>query len=82
MLGYTPAERDRDFLRRITLVMLRVALTVVVPVAFAVTVPAEAIAGRGHGAQLAGAVALACALLAFTRWFWKRGLRQYSGASA
>ncbi|HEY8521155.1 MAG TPA: ABC-2 family transporter protein [Gammaproteobacteria bacterium] len=61
---------------------LRLMLTVVVPVAFAVTVPAEALAGRLSPQMLASAAALAVALLAFSRWFWRRGLRRYSGASA
>ncbi|HEX6998788.1 MAG TPA: ABC-2 family transporter protein [Gammaproteobacteria bacterium] len=61
---------------------LRLMLTVVVPVAFAVTVPAEALAGRLSPRMLANAVLLAVALLAFSRWFWRRGLRRYSGASA
>jgi ABC-2 type transport system permease protein len=61
---------------------LRWTLTLVVPVAFAVTVPAEAVAGRLDAATLAGAVALALALLAASRAFWKAGLRHYSGASA
>jgi ABC-2 type transport system permease protein len=61
---------------------LRLTLTFVVPVAFAVTVPSQAIVGRLDGATLAGAIALAVALLAASRWFWRRGLRQYSGASA
>jgi ABC-2 type transport system permease protein len=61
---------------------LRWTLTLVVPVAFAVTVPAEAIAGRLDAATLAGALALAALLLAASRAFWKAGLRHYSGASA
>lgn len=61
---------------------LRLLLTVVVPIAFAVTVPAEALAGRLSAGMLAGAIALAAALLAFSRWFWRQGLRRYSGASA
>jgi len=61
---------------------LRWALTLVVPVAFAVTVPAQAVSGRLSGAMLAGAFALALGLLAFSRWFWLQGLRHYSGASA
>jgi ABC-type uncharacterized transport system permease subunit len=28
------------------------------------------------------AAAFAAVLLVFTRWFWRRGLRRYSGASA
>lgn len=61
---------------------LRIGLTFLVPIAFAVTVPAEALAGRLTPLTLAGAAAFALALLAFTRWFWRFGLRHYSGASA
>jgi len=61
---------------------LRWMLTLVVPVAFAVTVPAEAIAGRVEPTSLAGAVGLAAAMLTASRWFWKKGLSHYSGASA
>ncbi len=61
---------------------LRVTLTFVVPVAFATTVPAQAISGRLDATALAGAVALAAALLVATRLFWRIGVRRYSGASA
>lgn len=61
---------------------LRFALTFIVPVAFATTVPAEALTGRLSGETLAAAVALAIALFAVSRVFWRVGLRQYSGASA
>jgi ABC-2 type transport system permease protein len=61
---------------------LRWILTLVVPVAFAVTVPAEALSGRVSFAMLAGAVLVAAALVTFSRWFWRLGLRRYSGASA
>jgi ABC-2 type transport system permease protein len=61
---------------------LRAILTFVVPVAFATTVPAEALAGRLTWQTLAGAIALAGALLAVSRWFWGVGIRHYSGASA
>jgi len=61
---------------------LRWTLTLIVPVAFAVTVPAEAISGRLGGGTLLGAIALAGAALAFSRWFWRRGLVRYAGASA
>ena len=61
---------------------LRWLLTLVVPVAFAVTVPAEALTGRMQASELAGALGLAAALLLGSRAFWKRGLRHYSGASA
>lgn len=61
---------------------LRFTLTFLVPVAFAITVPAEAMSGRLDTRTLLGAVALAIALLAFSRWFWRLGIRHYSGASA
>ncbi len=61
---------------------LRGTLTFLVPVAFATTVPAEALAGRLSGQTLLGAAALAVFLFAFARWFWRRGIRHYSGASA
>lgn len=61
---------------------LRYSLTFLVPVAFATTVPAEALAGRLTAQTLLGAVALAAALLAGSRWFWRVGVRHYSGASA
>jgi ABC-2 type transport system permease protein len=61
---------------------LRWTLTLLVPVAFAVTVPAEAVAGRLGPATLLGSVALAAATLVASRLFWKAGLRRYAGASA
>jgi len=61
---------------------LRFALTFIVPVAFATTVPAEALSGRLTWQTLLGAVALAAALLVASRWFWRVGIRNYSGASA
>lgn len=61
---------------------LRLTLTFLVPVVFAISVPAEAVVGRLNGATLAESVVLAAALLAVSRWFWRYGLRRYSGASA
>jgi len=61
---------------------LRFALTFIVPVAFATTVPAEALSGRLTAQTLLGAVALAAALLVVSRLFWRVGIRYYSGASA
>jgi ABC-2 type transport system permease protein len=61
---------------------LRVTLSTVVPIGIAVTVPAQAIAGRldapGLMAMLVGSVAA----WSFSTWFWRRGLRTYTGASA
>jgi ABC-2 type transport system permease protein len=61
---------------------LRFALTFIVPVAFATTVPAEALTGRLTGNTLLGAMAAACVLLALSRLCWRMGLQRYSGASA
>lgn len=61
---------------------LRVILTFLVPVAFAVTVPAEAIVGRLTWTTLAAALGLAVAIFAAARAFWLYGVRSYSGASA
>ena len=61
---------------------LRAVLTFLVPVAFATTVPASAVSGRITDANLVGTVALAVALLIVSRWFWRVGIRFYSGASA
>ena len=61
---------------------LRFALTFIVPVAFATTIPVEALTGRLTLPTLLGAVALAVALAAISRFFWRIGLRHYAGASA
>jgi ABC-2 type transport system permease protein len=61
---------------------LRYSVTFLVPVAFAVTVPAEALTSRLHLRTFVVALVFAVALFAFTRWFWRFGLRRYSGASA
>ena len=61
---------------------LRYSMTYLVPIGFAVTVPAQAITHRLHWATVVVALLFACALSLFTRWFWRFGLRRYSGASA
>ncbi|MBT4497448.1 MAG: ABC transporter permease [Gemmatimonadetes bacterium] len=61
---------------------LRYILTFLVPVAFAVTVPAQALSGRLTGTTILSAVLLACAMLLLSRWFWKLGVKSYAGASA
>ena len=61
---------------------LRFGLTLVVPVAFAVTVPAEALTGRLDWQTALAAAGLAALLLAVSRLVWGVGLRRYSGASA
>jgi ABC-2 type transport system permease protein len=61
---------------------LRVGFTVLVPLAFAITVPASALTGRASGWLLLGSVAFTAALAAVTRWTWRLALRRYSGASS
>lgn len=61
---------------------LRFGLTFLVPVTFAVTVPAEALTGRISTPTALLATGLAAALLVVSRSFWRFGVRRYSGASA
>ncbi len=61
---------------------LRITLSTVVPIGIAVTVPAQAISGRldtlGLVAMLVGTIVVCW----FATWFWRLGLRSYTGASA
>ncbi|MEK6588957.1 MAG: ABC-2 family transporter protein [Chloroflexota bacterium] len=61
---------------------LRLGLTFLVPVAFAVTVPAEALTGRLSPLTLVLALGMSALAIVAARWFWHFGLRHYSGASA
>jgi ABC-2 type transport system permease protein len=61
---------------------LRFGVTFLVPIAFAITVPAEAVTSRLEWPTVVLALGFAAALFAFTRWWWGFGLRRYSGASA
>jgi len=61
---------------------LRFALTFLVPIAVATTVPAQALAGRLNWQTLAGMIGLAFIISAISRIFWRFGIRRYSGASA
>jgi viologen exporter family transport system permease protein len=61
---------------------LRYGLTFIVPVAFAVTVPAEALTGRLNLVDLIIALGIAVFLVILSRAFWKFGLRRYSSASS
>lgn len=61
---------------------LRLTLSTAVPIGIAVTVPAQAISGRldlfGLGLLVIGTVAA----FVVASWFWRLGLRSYTGASA
>ena len=61
---------------------LRYTVTFLVPIAFAITVPAQAVTSRLDWETLLLSLGFAIFLFAFTRWFWRVGLRNYSGASA
>ena len=61
---------------------LRAALTFLVPVAFAVTAPSQALVGRLSVDVLALAIGMALVLLLASRLFWRFGIRRYAGASA
>ncbi len=61
---------------------LRLLLTYLVPIGFAITVPSESLTGRLTWQR--GAITVGFLVLAFTltRFVWVRGTRRYSGASA
>ncbi len=61
---------------------LRFGVTFLVPIAFAITVPAEAVTSRLEVQTLAFAGLFTVGAFAFSRWFWRFGLRHYTGASA
>lgn len=61
---------------------LRFGLTFLVPISFALTVPVEALTARASVTMLVIEFAMACALVAFTRWYFRFALRNYTGASA
>jgi len=61
---------------------LRATLSTLVPIGIAVTVPAQAISGRVDALGLATIILVGAGSLVFTAWFWRRGLRSYTGASA
>lgn len=61
---------------------LRFGITFLVPIAFAITVPAEAVTARLEWQTLLFAALFTAAAFAFARWFWRFGLRRYTGASA
>jgi viologen exporter family transport system permease protein len=61
---------------------MRYSLTFLVPIGFAITVPAEALTSRLQLNSVLLATGFAIVLVIASRWFWRRGLRRYSGASA
>jgi ABC-2 type transport system permease protein len=61
---------------------LRVTLSTIVPIGIAVTIPAQAIAGRLDWVGLAAMLLGTAGMWLFAGWFWRCGLRSYTGASA
>lgn len=61
---------------------MRSSLTFLIPVAFAVTVPAESLTSRITTGTFVGAIVFTTVLVVVTRVIWKTGLKYYSGASA
>lgn len=61
---------------------MRFGLTFLVPIGFAVTVPAEAATNRLTGATVIVSVAVAAVFGIGSRWIWRTGLKRYSGASS
>jgi ABC-2 type transport system permease protein len=61
---------------------LRFTLATVVPIGIAVTVPAEAISGRMALETFFGMLIGTALAVAAASWFWRIGLRNYTGASA
>ncbi len=82
IVGLTGVESSIGFVDAFAFAFALGVGCVLVPVAFAVTVPAQALTSRLQWPTLVLSVAFGTALFAFTRWFWRFGLRHYSGASA
>lgn len=61
---------------------LRGIVTFLIPLAFAVTIPAETLSARQSWGIVGIAVAFCGFLLLVTRWVWVTNLRKYAGASA
>ena len=61
---------------------LRLVFTVVLPVAFLTTVPAEVILGRGSAPLVGAALLVAGVSFGLSRAFWRFALRHYTSASS
>jgi ABC-2 type transport system permease protein len=61
---------------------LRITLSTIVPIGIAVTVPAQAVAGRLDTIGLVGMLLGTLVVWFFAGWFWRLGVRNYTGASA
>lgn len=61
---------------------LRYSMTYLVPIGFAVTVPAQAVTHRLHWLTVLVAAVFAVCVFGIARRFWRFGVTKYSGASA
>lgn len=61
---------------------MRILLTYIVPIAFAITVPAQTLVGRLTAQTFGFTLVLTVVLFGLGRVIWTVGLRNYSGASA
>ncbi|MCL4505660.1 MAG: ABC-2 family transporter protein [Chloroflexi bacterium] len=62
--------------------LLRVFLTLVAPIAFITTFPAQAILGKLDGGILPLAVGMGVTTFVASAWFWRYAVRTYSSASS
>ncbi|NJM42221.1 MAG: hypothetical protein HC853_16495 [Anaerolineae bacterium] len=61
---------------------MRIALTFVLPIAFITTFPAQALLGNLDGISMILALIIGLGLFAFSAWFWRYAIRNYSSASS
>lgn len=61
---------------------LKLIMLYLVPIGFAVTVPAESVTGRLTLTRVVAMVIFLCVVAAVTRTVWRLGTRRYAGASA
>lgn len=61
---------------------IRWGLTYVIPLAMLTTLPAATLLGRTGPWHVVGAILLATITLILASWFWRVGLKRYTGASA
>jgi ABC-2 type transport system permease protein len=61
---------------------LRGGLTYVIPIAFMITIPAQALAGKIGLPQILVSLLVAAGTLLFSSRFWRFGLKNYTGASS
>jgi ABC-2 type transport system permease protein len=62
--------------------LLRYTLTFVVPITFAITVPAEAVVGRGGWGPVAMGAVFAVISVLLSRLFFQAGVKRYTSASS